>query len=207
MTAKQFFVAFLVVGGLWYGWNRPPSAVAVSAPPPSAGVSSPQERQAPVQQNLSRGPQFEVNGHSVRALAEYAVTARVLSAKTYRSGRESELSPLDLALGWGRMSDPRVIDRISISQSGRWYSWRYEGEPPIPRREIEVSSANVHLIPASATVARTLDRAETGKVVALRGYLVEVTSKDGWSWRSSLTREDTGGGACEVMFVQSAEVR
>ena len=27
-----------------------------------------------------------------------------------------------------------------------------------------------------------------------------------WRWISSMTREDTGGGACEVIFVQDLEV-
>jgi hypothetical protein len=30
---------------------------------------------------------------------------------------------------------------------------------------------------------------------------VQVNTPDGWRWRSSLTREDTGGGACEVVYV------
>jgi len=35
--------------------------------------------------------------------------------------------------------------------------------------------------------------------------LVEVKAQDGWTWRSSLSREDTGNGACELMLVE--EVR
>jgi hypothetical protein len=30
---------------------------------------------------------------------------------------------------------------------------------------------------------------------------VRVEAADGWSWTSSLTRDDTGPGACEVMWV------
>jgi hypothetical protein len=35
---------------------------------------------------------------------------------------------------------------------------------------------------------------------------VEAQGRDGWSWRSSLTREDTGAGACELVFVQAIEL-
>ena len=45
-----------------------------------------------------------------------------------------------------------------------------------------------------------------GKSLTLRGYLVQAQAPDGWHWRSSLTREDTGGGACELIFVQALEV-
>jgi hypothetical protein len=143
----------------------------------------------------------------LNALAQFAISARVLSAEKYRIGREAELSPIDLALGWGRMSDSAVVERLSISQSGRWYHWRYSGSAPIPHREIETSSANMHLIPANPEVLRTLENARKGAVVTIKGYLVEARGKDGWSWRSSLSRDDTGNGACEVVFVQSAEVR
>lgn len=207
MTLKQLFVAFLIAGGLWHWWSREPVSVAVASPPPEVRLETPGARDAPAQRRVSNDAVFAVNGYAVRPLAEYAVTARVLSVARYRSDRESDLSPVDFALGWGRMSDPAVSGRLSISQSGRWYHWRYAGEPPIPHREIEVSSANVHLIPGSTEVARALAAVDTGQVVTLRGYLVEARSNDGWSWRSSLTREDTGGGSCEVMYVQSVERR
>jgi len=40
-------------------------------------------------------------------------------------------------------------------------------------------------------------------LVTLEGYLVEITTAEGFHWRSSLSRDDTGGGACEVMWVTS----
>ena len=46
-----------------------------------------------------------------------------------------------------------------------------------------------------------------GQVVTLRGYLVEARGGDGFRWKSSLTRNDTGGGACELMLVESVAVR
>lgn len=203
---KNFLIAVVVVVGLTQLWMRQPGAVAVVAPPPEVRIAAPTEREFPVQRDIASRAAFDVNGLAVRPLAEYAVTARVLSIERYHSGRESSLSPVDFALGWGRMSDPAVVSRLSISQSGRWYHWRYSGEPPIPHREIEVSSANVHLVPASKEVARALARAQTGSIVSLRGYLIEAQGSDGWSWRSSLSRDDTGNGACEIMFVQAVDI-
>lgn len=204
---KRFFIAVLVVGGITQWWMRQPAAVTVASLPPPVTVAAPaSERDLPVQRSVSDGTAFDVNGHRVVPLAEYAITARVLSAQRYHADRESRLSPLDLALGWGNMSRKSVVDRLSISQSGRWYHWRYSGDPPIPHREIERSSANVHIVPASTDVARRLSDAEAGTVVSLRGYLIEARGEDGWSWRSSLTRDDTGGGACEIMLVMAVEV-
>lgn len=204
---KKLVIAVLVVVGAAQWWVRKPTALAVASPPPSVSIAAPEsERGAPVQRDFSSRSAFEVNGHEVRPLAEYAVTARVLSVERYHSDRAAQLSPVDLALGWGSMSRKSVAERISVSQSGRWYQWRYSGDPPIPHREIEKSSANVHIIPASKEVAKIVTGASAGSVVSLRGYLVEAKGKDGWTWRSSLSREDTGDGSCEVMFVQAAEV-
>ena len=104
------------------------------------------------------------------------------------------------------MSDGAVLGRIDISQSGRFYYWRYDGAPPIPRREIERSSANMHLIPATRAIERRLKHLRPGNVVALKGYLVDVRGEGGFRWTSSLTREDTGNGACELIWVEDLEV-
>jgi hypothetical protein len=159
--------------------------------------------QAPVQALLERdAPVFQKDGFRVVAVASFAMQARVLRSKSYCCGGPDRLAPIDVAFGWGRMSDEAVLARIDISQSGRFYFWRYEGSPPIPRREIELSSANMHLIPATNAIGKRLDRLRPGSVVTLKGYLVEVTGEGGFVWRSSLTREDTGGGACELFWVE-----
>ena len=64
----------------------------------------------------------------------------------------------------------------------------------------------MHLIPADAAVARTLQTMRSGQIVRLGGYLVEVRVKDGWQCRGSLSRDDAGQGSCEVILVQTADV-
>lgn len=160
--------------------------------------------QAPRQNPVSRPP-FELDGHRIEALAEFEIDARVLGKERYWLDRESDLSKYDLALGWGAMSDSRVLDRIEIRQSGRWYRWRTE-QLPIPRQEIEHSSANMHLIAADSYIERQISAVRTGDVVRISGYLVRATSPDGWRWQSSLTRDDVGQGACELVYVESIEI-
>ncbi|GGO75595.1 hypothetical protein GCM10011348_00750 [Marinobacterium nitratireducens] len=157
------------------------------------------------QQTAVQAKTFEFDGHRVEVLAGFELDARVLGKERYWLDRESELSKYDLALGWGRMSDSRVLEQIDISQSGRWYRWRAE-RMPIPRREIERSSANMHLIPADDWIEKQIAKAGPGTLVRIKGYLVKVTSPDGWRWKSSLTRDDTGNGACELIFVEQFEI-
>ena len=78
----------------------------------------------------------------------------MLSRHDYSLGIESELAPTDFALGWRRMSDTAVIDRLDIEQSARFYTYHWADVPPIPADEIVRTSANMHLVPADATVER-----------------------------------------------------
>ena len=159
----------------------------------------------PYQESAGSATEQAVGAFQLTPLAIFSIRARVLATTDYYFGREAELSPIDLALGWGRMSDEGVLKDISITQGGRFYYWRVNTFP-IPREEIQTHSANMHMIPADASVRKALQSIRVGNVVRLHGYLVEAKAADGWRWKSSLTREDTGSGACELVLVQSVEV-
>jgi hypothetical protein len=156
-------------------------------------------------QNSTNSSNFDFNGYKITPLESFQIEARVLATERYSIGREADLSPVDLALGWGKMSDEAILSKIKISQSNRFYYWRVD-EFPIPRREIETQSANMHMIPADAQIEKTLKSIRPGQLVKLSGDLVQVNASDGWHWKSSLTREDTGAGACEVIYVKTISV-
>lgn len=185
--------------------SAPTLAQPLPGDPPVACVLPPTASpgQAPLQSDVPATMRaFRVGEFTVSPLAGFSAEARVLSREDYHFGPESALSPTDLALGWQRMADPAVYGRLGISQSGRWYHYRWDGDgPPLPVEEIIRSSANMHLVPADETVARALARVRPQQTVRLQGWLVEVRRDDGWTWRSSLSREDSGGGACELIYV------
>lgn len=142
-------------------------------------------------------------GVEVVALQSYEGSFRVLGREDYNLGREAEFSPMDIAVGWGEMANPKVYKQIDISQSNRWYYWRVDQEPPISLRDISRHSANMHLVPADAYVASQMKKIKKDDLVYLKGSLIEIQTKDGWRWKSSLSREDAGNGACELMKVDS----
>ena len=151
-----------------------------------------------------RMPSFRLDNATVTPLAGFSLQAHVLSREDYSLGDEVRYSPTDLALGWGPMANSTVSDKLNISQGGRWYryEWGPEG-PPIPLEQIVRSSANMHMIPADPGVADALAKVRKGDTVHLDGWLVQIDRDDGWHWRSSTTREDSGDGACEVVYVCS----
>jgi hypothetical protein len=167
----------------------------ISYPPGITAADPPEQR------DLPSGKKWESGEFTIEALAEYSLKARVLSRNNFSIGKESDLSPLDLALGWGPMSDQAIIDQIDISQSNRWYRWKADNLP-LPVSEIYLHSANVHIIPKDDFVKDKFDKVYKGSLIEMSGYLVKVTAADGWRWISSLKRNDTGGGSCELFWVE-----
>lgn len=195
MRWRWLFIA-LICYGAWHAW----SAREQHHP---AGIVAAED---PLQTTIEQKFRLEKQGYAIEPLARFEIEARVLAAKEYSSDREAKLAPVDLALGWGRMSDSAILRQVSISQGSRFYYWRVQ-EFPIPQQEIGTSSANMHMIPATSSIEKKLKAIRPGQVVSISGYLVEASSADGWRWRSSLSRNDTGFGACELVWVEDLSVR
>ena len=190
-------IMLLVLSGAASSWRHR----AVTQTP---GVLAPD---APLQIDLApHGALLQRGDTTLTTRARFTLTARVLSREDYRWDQGASLVPTDLALGWGRMSDSAVLAKLDISQSGRFYYW-HARELPIPAREIETSSANMHLIPADDDVRRAIDTVRAGQVVHLEGFLVDARRAGGWHWNTSMTRTDTGDGACELVYVESLAVK
>ena len=170
---------------------------------PSDGPIAP----ADPQQMDADGAQVTTLGRwRLKPRARYDITARILSREDYHFDLLADLVPEDLALGWGPMSDNRILRTIDISQSNRFYYWREDARQPLPRNSIITHSANTHVIPGNSMVAKQLARLRPGEVVTLSGELVDGVRDDGMWIRTSLVRDDTGAGACEVLLVSDVAV-
>ena len=169
--------------------------------PPGVLVS-----ELPKQADVRSLASVTMDDYELTPRAEFEIRARVLSREDYRWGTEADLSPMDLALGWGVMSDQAVIDRIEISQGSRWYYTRYELPAPISNREIIQNSGNMHMVPAQNWIRKKLNGIRVGDIVRLRGRLVDIDHPSGWYWRTSLRRDDTGGGSCEIVYLEEIEI-
>jgi hypothetical protein len=200
MDGHKVAFAALVAVSLWHfarEWQMRPVH-------PANGPIAPAE---PLQSELDTAASAVEHGRwKLTARARYDITARILSREDYRFDALADLVPEDLALGWGPMSDNRVLSAFEISQSVRFYSWRPLKALPIPRQEVIEHSANTHVIPANPQVRSQLAQLRVGQVVHLTGTLVDGRRDDGASVRTSLTRSDSGPGACEVMLVEQVEV-
>jgi len=195
MPWKRILLLVLITYGAYHHFSNRPIMHG------NGVIAGAQPLQVPINQT-----NFTLNGFTITPLQSFEIEARVLSTAHYFVGREADLAPVDLALGWGPMSDEAVLSKIDITRSNRFYFWHVDAFP-IPREQIEANSANMHMIAADSLIEKTLKSIRSGQVVKLSGYLVEVKAADGWHWRSSLSRTDTGNGACELVYVKVLNVR
>lgn len=137
--------------------------------------------------------------------AQIMVTGRVLSRRTYTRDWQSEISPLDLAMGWGELNDTEVDNWVRWQQSGRWYYYRWQRESPYDGKYIRTHSSNIHIIPANDSLESALLKIRKDDRIILEGKLVDVEAVNEtkrWQNNTSLTRTDSGNGACEVLLVE-----
>lgn len=135
----------------------------------------------------------------------YAISGKVVSAWTYDWAWTSDFFDVDLGLIWG----PRVgwlEENFSFRQNARWLFWQTDREVSEEERAIVTRSiGNQHLIPAEGNSAldRAIRSAEEGDHVRIEGWLVVIHDDTGRELsRSSTRRDDTGGGACEIVYVE-----
>ena len=187
--------ALVAVALLWLGYRH--FTAPLTYPPGVLIACDPEQIELPNESSIQHGD------FQLKALAHFSIDARLLHSKRYRWDPQSALVPVDLAVGWGPMSDQSVLDQLKISQSMRFYWYEFRLPPPIPQDEIVRHSTNIHVIPANHLIASACESLRAGELIHLEGELVEATGPNIGTWRSSLRRDDTGNGACELLLVEN----
>lgn len=174
---------------------------------PHETAPHPNALKEPVQEEPAREPWNETRGRQtfrITSRASYDVAARVGGTERYRWGAAGALIPWDFVLTWGAATKEPAWSRISYLQTGRFYNWRCDDS--LDPSYVASHTANTHLIPADGRIAFALAHVRRGDVVRLEGDLVDVDGPDGFVWKTSLTRTDTGAGACETLYVRTVTI-
>ena len=146
---------------------------------------------------------------SITPIAEYDISARVVSARSYSRKWTASLSPVDIALVWGRLAERKMDDYISYKQKNRWYFYRYSFDCPVDNNYIISHSSNNHIIPASYNLSLALKSIKKNDHVRVEGYLVWVagfSKKRKVNWGTSTTRKDSGDRSCELIYAKTIRV-
>jgi hypothetical protein len=143
--------------------------------------------------------------------ATYKIAGRVMSKRHYYMDWLSKLSPVDLAFAWGPVATKQYADQLSFSHSDRYASFKYSGNFVGDPNLIPNHAGNEHLIPANPHIAKTLKSIKVDEVVELEGMLVNVEwmdeNNEPKNLDTSLTRDDVGAGACEIIYVTKVKIK
>lgn len=198
----------LVALSLWGGWNWFFHERAVSHPPGIAVEVGPA-----IEVGETRAAWRDDKGFRYASLGRFEGRAMVLARRNYGVGEFAALAPTDLALGWGPLSDPRVVDQLSFPQYNSFYS-RFV-VPELKRgtelathswEELDVmfkALTHVHTIPADPAIRKTLAGIRPGQVIRFRATLVDAVGPSGAHYSSSLALGDRN---CEVAWIDELEL-
>ncbi|MFA5504495.1 MAG: hypothetical protein WC314_22405 [Vulcanimicrobiota bacterium] len=190
------FLALLLLGYWYYKENH-----TYRFPP-----GREQAPRAPVQRTVDDKVQWSRNGYLITALAEWDMEVRVIIAERYRTGREADLSPMDFTVAWGPASDTLELQKCHFYKLNRYYRCEWS-DPTVDGTMMLQHTANMHMIGVDEAMDDRLKKVRREDIVTIKGYLVRVDAPDGWHWKSSLSRTDSGNGACELILVSELKVR
>ena len=141
--------------------------------------------------------------------AAYKLSGLVVSRESYSDGWESTVSPLDLAIVWGKLAEPDYDKYFSYRQGSRWYFYKTKTGGPFDTTYVTTHSGNNHIIPANENVSKAVRSIRKEDRVVLEGFLVNLKGTYKGKevlWNTSLSRADTGNGSCEVFYVTKARI-
>ncbi|MDD2758664.1 MAG: hypothetical protein PHH11_00060 [Methylomonas sp.] len=112
----------------------------------------------------------------------------------------------DLCVIWGKNVESGVYKDMKFN-SDSWTCWAYWPDQETGRRFTMTELSNNHLVTDNDAVKAALMQAETGDLIHISGVLAAYTNRStGGTRGTSTTRNDTGQGACETIYVDAFDI-
>lgn len=163
--------------------------------------------QEPIQK-LVQHKTIKFKGYILRYQASYDIKARVVHAKRYNWDNLSNLITHDFGVVWGKISKTDIFNLFTWNQRNRFliYAIRQDYIQKIGgKKYINSHIANIHLIPKNWIIESKLNKVKSYDIIEIKGYLVDIYYKNHVVY-TSLSRTDTGPGACEVILVNNVKI-
>jgi len=155
--------------------------------------------------------------YKLKPLYYYEISGLIVSKKDYSwlsIYKRNEALPVDLCMIWGGNVASKVYKKkgLNFKQGMRFCSFLWQNGMSFNPQEV----SNNHLLISNSIINKEIGRLTPGDQVKIIGRLVNVSAKnlegddsydpDYFSLNSSTRREDTGKGACEIIYVEDFEV-
>lgn len=159
--------------------------------------------------------------YTITPLYDYTLNGLVLHTqeydKWYSLTKIDKTFTKDICIIWGDTLDKKSYKdkTLSVGQDYRFCFYNYKTNGLVFNAN---EFSNNHLIASNKEIENKILSIEGGDQVRITGKLVNVhavmldTKKSGQyespqiEWNSSTTRDDTGGGACETIYVENVEI-
>jgi hypothetical protein len=179
---------------------------------PPAGALLPELAAEPLQRPTAKRPftvQYSGVSYAVEPQYEYDLHGMVVSYRQHVDDRllrlaNDHLNVADLCVVWGGTAASPHLNEIEFWNGVFTCNFQTRSRTAwesIRPREI----ANNHLISSDDAIRAQVAKVKVGDQVHIRGWLASYGS-DGHKRGTSTTRDDTGDGACETIFVDDFEI-
>ena len=187
----------------------------------NAEIINPSVLNEPIQEETASRDiiQFTKNDYeySLTPLYNYEINALVVRKMDYTKFsiyKMDSVFPRDLCVVWGSNVSNKIYQDKSLkfSQDMRFCFARWEGNLDFNTSEV----SNNHLVIQDKEIEKKVKKISIGDQVKIRGKLVDVEAKnvgnpgeydpEYFTLKSSITREDTTAGACEIIYIESVEI-
>ena len=167
---------------------------------------------SPIQSKTSRKPfQFHYRGEDylIKPKAEYeiwglVVTHNNITGITDVMHTSDSVDLKDLCVIWGANLVEDDFRKVSYSSGDFICYFQYPSGVYFAHNKL----SNNHLLSDRESVRELIRNARVGDQIYFKGMLVDYSPKSNPRWvrRTSLNRNDTGNGACEVVFVEDFKI-
>lgn len=181
---------------------------------PDAGRIDRRIHQSPVQVETSKNPfNVEWDGRPYRVQPRFSYDIHGLVVSEHHSDGLFDMyhrmtgdffNVCDLAMVWG------VNAKSGIYKKGKFHNQDFTAwvqyDDPVDWSSFRLNEfSNNHLISEISSVRRQLKGIRIGDQVRIKGWLAEYYSPPSYHRGTSTTRDDTGGHACETIYVTEVE--
>jgi hypothetical protein len=149
--------------------------------------------------------------YRIEPLHDYALEGMVVSVRHHDGDRmlhklwNDHLNVADLCVVWGSNTDVSRLREFEFwsGQFTCFFRTRNDEAWGLFRPD---QLSNNHLITADGNLRQVIDDVRIGDQVRLRGQLARYGTASGFARGTSVTRDDTGNGACETIYVTDFQI-
>lgn len=206
-----FGILLLVAVITFFTRNNYRSVNNINAAVQSEPIQTEAENQEPIEftkddykYNLTPIYDYEINGLIVQRM-------NYMWFSVYKT---DSVFPSDVCMVWGSNAKNKIYkeESLKFSQDMRFCFAQWSSKTDFNMEEI----SNNHLVFKNEETEKKAKSLSRGDQVKIKGQLVNIEAKnigkpgeydpDFIKWESSISRNDAGAGACEVIYVDSIEI-